>query len=92
MIFKILPDARVRWRDVWTGAILTAALFSIGKLLLALYLGRRGAATTYGAAGALVLILTWVYYSANILLFGAEFTKICARSAERRPPSAPFEA
>lgn len=80
MIFKILPDTHVRWRDVWTGALLTSALFSIGKVALALYLGQSGAATTYGAAGALVLILSWVYYSANILLFGAEFTKVFAKS------------
>ncbi len=60
--------------------MVTSALFSIGKTGLALYLGRSGAATTYGAAGALVLILLWVYYSANILLFGAEFTKVCAKS------------
>ncbi len=80
MIFKILPDTHVHWRDVWTGALLTSALFSIGKTGLALYLGRSGAATTYGAAGAMVLILLWVYYSANILLFGAEFTKVCAKS------------
>ena len=84
MIFKLLPDTPVRWRDVWTGALLTSALFSIGKTGLALYLGRPGAATTYGAAGALVLILLWVYYSANILLFGAEFTKVCAKSGTCR--------
>ena len=84
MIFKILPDATVEWRDVWTGAFLTACLFSIGKLLLALYLGRQEAASTYGAAGALILILSWVYYSANILLFGAEFTQVYARSRGRQ--------
>ena len=83
MIFKILPDADVRWRDVWTGAFITSILFSIGKILLALYLGRQEAASTYGAAGALVLILSWVYYSANILLFGAEFTQVYARSRGR---------
>ncbi len=84
MIFKILPDAEVQWRDVWSGALLTAALFSVGKLLLALYLGREGAASAYGAAGALILLLSWVYYSANILLLGAEFTQVYARRRGRR--------
>ncbi|WP_193213121.1 YihY/virulence factor BrkB family protein [Luteolibacter marinus] len=84
MIFKILPDAKVEWRDVWTGSILTAALFSIGQLLLGLYLGRQETASTYGVAGALVLLLSWVYYSANILLFGAEFTRASARLRGRR--------
>ncbi len=84
MIFKILPDAEVQWKDVWSGAFLTAALFSIGKLLLALYLGRESAASAYGAAGALILLLSWVYYSANILLLGAEFTKVYARHRGRR--------
>ncbi len=84
MIFKILPDADVRWKDVWAGAFMTSCLFSIGKFLLALYLGRMGAASTYGAAGALVLILTWVYYSSNILLLGAEFTQVLAHRRGRR--------
>lgn len=76
MIFKILPDAEIEWRDVWIGAFLTSALFSIGKLLLALYLGREDAGSAYGAAGALILLLSWVFYTANILLFGAEFTQV----------------
>ena len=84
MIFKILPDAEVQWRDVWSGAFLTSILFSIGKFGLAIYLGREGAASAYGAAGALILLLTWVYYSANILLLGAEFTQVYARSRGRR--------
>jgi len=83
MIFKVLPDAKVQWRDVWMGALLTAILFSIGKLLLSLYLGREGAASAYGAAGALILLLSWVYYSANILLLGAEFTQVYARHRGR---------
>jgi membrane protein len=83
MIFKILPEAHVRWSDVWVGAFLTSCLFSLGKFFLALYLGRPEAASTYGAAGALVLILTWVYYSANILLFGAEFTQVYAKARGR---------
>ncbi len=84
MIFKILPDAEVQWKDVWSGAFLTAMLFSIGKFGLALYLGREGAASAYGAAGALILLLSWVYYSANILLLGAEFTQVYAHSRGRR--------
>jgi membrane protein len=78
MIFKILPDAPVAWRDVWAGAMTTALLFSAGKYLIGLYIGSSSVATTYGAAGALVIILLWIYYSAQILLFGAEFTKACA--------------
>ncbi len=84
MIFKILPDARILWGDVWKGAFLTAVLFGLGKMLLAIYLGRKGAASPYGAAGALILILSWVYYSANILLLGAEFTQVYAKRRGRR--------
>lgn len=84
MIFKVLPDAEVQWRDVWSGAFLTSCLFTIGKTLLALYLGREETASAYGAAGALILLLSWVYYSANILLLGAEFTQVYARHRGRR--------
>lgn len=70
--------------DVWSGAFLTAILFFIGKLGLALYLGREGAGSADEAAGALILLLSWVYYSANILLLGAEFTQVYARSRGRR--------
>jgi membrane protein len=78
MMFKILPDAAVAWQDVWIGAMVTALLFSLGKYLIGLYIGSSNIASTYGAAGALVIILLWIYYSAQILLFGAEFTKACA--------------
>lgn len=84
MIFKILPDAKVKWRDVWIGAFLTAILFTVGKALLAWYFGREGASSAYGAAGALILLLSWVYYSANILMLGAEFTQVYARHQGRR--------
>ncbi len=84
MIFKILPDARIDWRDVWMGAVVTAALFTIGKALIGAYLGRSGLAATYGAAGSIVVLLTWVYYSAVILLFGAEFTHTYAMATRRR--------
>lgn len=75
-IFKVLPDAKVQWKNVWVGATVTAALFELGKLGLSFYLGRESMSSPYGAAGALVLILLWVYYSCNILLFGAEFTQV----------------
>jgi len=78
MIFKIMPDAHIAWHDVWIGALLTAVLFAFGKWLLGLYLGRSSVASVYGAAGSLVVILMWVYYSAQILLFGAEFTRLYA--------------
>jgi membrane protein len=75
MIFKVLPNVRLRWGDVWIGAACTAFLFTIGKVLIGLYLGTSSVASTYGAAGSAVVILLWVYYSACILFFGAEFTK-----------------
>jgi membrane protein len=79
MIYKVLPDAEVAWRDVWVGAILTALLFTAGKYLIGLYLGHSTLTSAFGAAGSVILLLTWVYYSALILLFGAEFTRACAR-------------
>ena len=80
MIFKILPDAKIAWRDVWMGAAITAVLFDIGKSLLGFYLGHTSFASAYGAAGSLVIILTWVFYSAQILFLGAEFTQVYVRS------------
>ena len=79
LIFKILPDAIVRWRDVWLGAAVTALLFTVGKFLIGLYLANSGVTSAYGAAGSLVLLLLWVYYSAQILLLGAEFTQAYAK-------------
>src|SRR6266705_3928119 len=78
MIFKILPDVRTRWQDVWVGAIMTAICFVIGKWALGLYLGSGTAASAYGAASSLVTLLLWAYYSSQILLFGAEFTQVYA--------------
>lgn len=75
LMFKILPDAGVEWTDVWIGAAASALLFSIGRHLISLYIGSSGVSSTYHAAGALVLILVWIYYSAQILLFGAELAK-----------------
>lgn len=80
LIFKIMPDAHIRWRDVAVGAIVTAALFVLGKFLLAWYLGRDNTTSAYGAAGAFVLVLLWVYYSSLILFFGAEFTKMYVKN------------
>jgi membrane protein len=78
MIFKILPDVKIRWNDVWIGALMTAVFFSIGKWALGLYLGSGSAASAYGAASSLITLLLWVYYSSQILLFGAEFTQVYA--------------
>ena len=76
LLFKILPSADVAWRDVWLGGVITAVLFGIGKSAIGLYLGNSGIASTYGAAGSLVVLLLWIYYSAQILLLGAEFTHL----------------
>jgi membrane protein len=84
LIFKFLPDAPVAWHHVWFGAILTAILFSIGKLAIGLYLGKSGLASSYGAAGSLVVVVVWIYYSAQILLFGAEITHTLARREARQ--------
>jgi membrane protein len=78
LIFKVLPDAHIAWRDVWIGAALTSVLFTIGKFAIELYLGKSNVGSSYGAAGSLVLILVWVYYSVQILLYGAEFTQVYA--------------
>jgi membrane protein len=80
MIFRYLPDAKIAWRDVWVGAILTAVLFVLGKFVLGLYLGSGAAGSAYGAASSLVTLLLWIYYSALILLFGAEFTQVYANT------------
>lgn len=78
LIFKFLPDAQIAWRDVWLGAFVTAMLFSIGKMAIGIYLGNSAVASIFGAAGSLVLLLLWIYYSAQILFFGAEFTQVYA--------------
>ncbi len=78
MMFKLLPDAKVAWRDVWVGAALTSLLFTIGKFLIGFYLGKADVGSAYGAAGSLVILLVWVYYSSQILLYGAEFTAVYA--------------
>ncbi|HJR75772.1 MAG TPA: YihY/virulence factor BrkB family protein [Nitrospiraceae bacterium] len=81
MMFKFLPDARIIWSDVWVGAAITALLFTLGKFLIGLYLGKSDVGSAYGAAGSLVIVLLWVYYSSQILLFGAEFTQVYANTS-----------
>jgi YihY family inner membrane protein len=75
-IYKVLPDRHLQWRDVILGAVVTAVLFTIGKALIGWYIGSSAVASSYGAAGALIVLLLWVYYSAQIFLLGAEFTKV----------------
>ena len=84
MIFKVLPDADIAWSDVWMGAFMTSLLFTIGKFAIGLYLGKSDVGSAYGAAGSLVILLVWVYYSAQILLFGAEFTQVYANNLGSR--------
>jgi len=83
LIFKYLPDVKIQWRDVWIGAVMTAIFFGIGKWALGLYLGSGAAGSAYGAASSLITLLLWVYYSSQILLFGAEFTQVYAERAGR---------
>jgi len=76
MIFKILPDVNISWKDVWVGALVTSVLFVLGKYLIGIYIGSSSLSSTYGAAGSLVIFLLWIYYSAQILFLGVEFTYI----------------
>jgi membrane protein len=88
MIFKVLPDTDVAWRDVWLGALVTSFLFTVGKFAIGFYLGRASVASSYGAAGSVVIVLVWVYYSALIMYFGAEFTHVyCLRRGSRSGPT-----
>lgn len=86
MMFKLLPDTQVAWRDVWVGALITAALFTVGKLVIGLYLGKSAIGSAYGAAGSLVVLIVWVYYSAQVLFLGAE---LAHTQAEWRSASSP---
>jgi membrane protein len=95
LIYKLVPRAPVQWRDVWIGAAVTALLFTIGKSLIGFYLGKAGVASAFGAAGSLIALLLWVYYSAQIFLLGAEFTWVYAHSFgsyRERPQPAPASA
>lgn len=85
MLFRFLPDVRLHWRDVTTGAFVTAVLFTIGQQLIGFYLGQSTVASSYGAAGSVMILLLWVYYSCQILLLGAEFTRVYAQRTGRRP-------
>jgi membrane protein len=75
-LFVILPDVKIAWRDVWIGSLVTSVLFHLGKLLIGLYLGKAGVASPFGAAGSLALLLVWIYYTSQVLLFGAELTRV----------------
>ncbi len=85
MILKLLPDVKIAWGDVWVGAFVTALLFNLGKFLIGYYLGRSTMLSIYGAAGSIVVVLVWVYYSAQIVFFGAVFTRIHAESRGKSP-------
>jgi len=89
LLYRFLPDVRLRWRDVTTGAFVTAILFTVGQQLIGLYLGQSSVSSSYGAAGSVMILLLWVYYSCQILLFGAEFTRVYAQryGANARPES-----
>lgn len=87
LIYKIMPRVRVQWRDVWIGAVFTALLFTLGKALIGFYIGRSGVVSGFGAAGSLVVVLLWVYYSAQIFLIGAEFTWVYANTLGSRKPA-----
>jgi membrane protein len=89
LLFKVLPDVQIGWREVWTGAFVTAVLFSVGRFAIALYLGHSAIASSYGAAGSLVALLIWIYYSCAILFFGAEFMR--AYRLDRGAPVVPKE-
>jgi membrane protein len=78
LMFKFIPDAIAQWRDVWVGAAVTSVLFAVGKLLIGVYLGNGAIGSTFGAASSLVMIMLWAFYSAQIVLFGAEFTRLFA--------------
>ena len=90
MLFRFLPDVRLRWKDVTMGAVVTAVLFMIGQQAIGLYLGQSTITTSYGAAGSVMILLLWVYYSCQILLFGAEFTRVWAARHGVRPKPEDF--
>ena len=96
LIYKVMPRVKVRWHDVWLGAFTTAVLFTIGKFLIGLYIGKSGIASGFGAAGSLAIVFVWVYYSAQIFLLGAEFTWVYAKTfgsmRQLQPAPAPAAA
>jgi len=90
MIYKLLPDVDLAWSDVWVGGLVTAGLFTLGKFLIGLYLGTSSLASSYGAAGSVIVLLVWVYYSAQVVLLGAEFTREYVKEFGRKPPPSEF--
>jgi membrane protein len=90
LIYRVLPDVKLKWRDVWIGGLATAVLFSIGKELIGLYLGQSSTTSSYGAAGSVIVLLLWVYYSSAIVLLGAEFTRAWTQDEGRKPPPEDF--
>lgn len=89
LVYRVLPDVQLRWRDVWYGALITAVLFTVGKRLIGLYLGETSMASAYGAAGSVVIVMVWVFYSAQVLLLGAAITKVgFGGEPKRRQPTA----
>lgn len=85
MIYKLLPDVELKWRDVWLGGIITSIFFTLGKFLIGLYLGRSAIGSSFGAAGSVIIILIWVYYSSQVVLFGAEVTQAVVKRLSPRP-------
>ena len=90
MVYKLLPDVELAWSDVWVGGLVTAGFFTVGKFLIGLYLGTSTLASSYGAAGSVIVLLVWVYYSAQVVLLGAEFTREYVKEFGRRPPPSEF--
>ena len=88
LIFRFVPDKVIAWREVWVGAVATAFLFTVGKALIGLYLGKASVGSAYGAAGSFIVVIVWVYYSAQIFFFGAEFTHTLAKYRSDRGTSA----
>jgi membrane protein len=92
MIYKTLPDVKLAWRDVWAGAVVTAGLFTVGKYLIGLYLGRSATASAYGAAGSIIVLLLWINYSSQIVLLGAEFTRAWVEGMGSKPQPEAYAA
>jgi membrane protein len=90
LVYRVLPDVELAWRDVLTGAFVTAVLFTLGKQVIGFYLGQSATASSYGAAGSVIVLLLWVYYSTQILLLGAEFTRVYAEAHGKRPQPETF--
>ena len=90
VLLRVLPDVRLRWRDVMIGGLITSVLFTFGQELIGLYLGQSSMASSYGAAGSVMILLLWVYYSCQIVLLGAEFTRVYAQRHGTRPPPESF--